>query len=440
MDSYIIIGGLVLAVLASIGFVVSRLRIAGVNQAIVVAGKRDNGEVKVIFPGGRTFVIPIVQTASTVSLLQKQVELEVNAPDQNNVPITVRAVATFKVGSSPEHIRAAAERYTGQEDVSAKNARETLLGQLRAIVGTMPVSDLIRERATFASKVTEVATNELAVSGLVLDSLQISDISDAGNYISNLGVPEAERANQEARVARAESNRIANDAEVEAQTRIAEKRTGLAVREAQLKAESDAEQARSDAAGPLAKAEQDRAITTSEQAVAEQRAILREKQLDTEIRRPADARMYETEKDAEAAKRRSILEAQAEAETIKTRGEAEAGSITAIGAAKAGALDKEADALAKYGEAAVTKMLVEAMPLVARELAAPMAAIDNMTVISTDGASALPKAVAGNFSQLDAIVKSFSGQSLTEIIAGLNGQKAAPTEVETVKAPVVVAD
>lgn len=433
MTTYLLIGALAVAVLASVAFVVNRLRIAGVNEAIVVSGSRSNGEVKVVAPGGKTFVVPIVQKASSLSLLQQQVDLEVTAPDQNNVPITVRGVATFKVGSASEHIRAAAERYTGQQQQAVINARETLLGQLRAIIGTMAVADLIRERGAFAHNVNEVATAELAVSGLVLDSLQISDISDQNNYIANLGVPEAERANQQARIARAEANRIANDAEVDAQTKVAERQNALAIREAQLKAESEAERERSEAAGPLAKAEQDRGITTSEQSVAEQKAILREKQLDSEVRRPADARLYDVQKDAEADKARAIAEAEAEAAAIRAKGDAEAESIRAVGAAKAEALDKEAEALQKYGDAAVTKMLVEALPQIAHELAAPMASIEDLTVISTDGASALPKAVASNLTQLSALVESTTGRSLSDLVNSF-GREGADSAEESANA------
>ncbi|MFS0887040.1 SPFH domain-containing protein [Aeromicrobium sp. 179-A 4D2 NHS] len=112
----LLIGGLVIAVIAAVAFILNRLRIAGVSEAIIVSGSRNNGEVKVVSPGGKTFVMPIVQKASTISLSQTQVQLHVDAIDHRNIVLNIKAVAMIKVGSSPELIRAAAERFNGKED------------------------------------------------------------------------------------------------------------------------------------------------------------------------------------------------------------------------------------------------------------------------------------------------------------------------------------
>ena len=61
-----------------------------------------------------------------------------------------------------------------------------------------------------------------------------------------------------------------------------------------------------------------------------------------------------------------------------------------------------------------------------------MGNIDTLTVVSTDGASALPKAVAGNFLQLQELIKSTTGLDLTQMIGQLTDSStvvvpAAPT-------------
>lgn len=425
-SSYILVGALIVTVIAAVAFVLNRLKIAGVSEAIVVSGSRKSGEVKVVSPGGKTFVIPVVQKASTLSLLQRKVELNVDALDSAMIPFSVRAVAMVKVGADPEQIRAAAERFTNQEQAIEPNAKEVLLGALRSIMGKMTVDMLIRDRAALARAVTENAGPELATSGLVLDSLQVSEISDQGNYIKNLGVPEAEVIAMRARIARADADREANDAEVAARQKIAEKNRELAVREAQLKAETDRENAVSDASGPLAKAEQDAVIAEREQAVAVQMAALRERELETEVKKPADARLYEVTKAAEAEKAQEVAKAQAEAEAIRLRGQAEAEAIRLRGEAEAEALAARAEALEKLNEAGVTEMVINKLPEIARELAAPMGNIKDLSVISTDGANALSKGVASNFGQLDSIVKSYTGMGLSDLVRAKAPAEAAP--------------
>lgn len=416
--TYLLIGALVLVVLLAVTFVVNRLMIAGVSEAIVVSGSKSNGEVKVVPPGGKTFVIPFLQKASIISLQQRKISLQVDGHDVNKIPVTVRAVALVKVGSeSFDTIRVAAERFDRRDENIEGNVQEVLLGSLRAILGQMTIEQLVSERTVLSERVADTATKDLAGMGLTLDSLQVNEIADPLQYIENLGVAESERVKMQARIARANADREANDAEVASRTLIAERNKELEVRQAELKAEQDQASAISDASGPLAKAQQDAVITEREQAVAQQRAILRERELETEVKKPADARLYDVQKQAEADKARQIAEAQAAAEAIRLRGEAEATATRLRGEAEAEALAKRAEALKQFNEAAVLELVVNKLPEIAKELAAPMGNIDELTILSTEGAGALPKTVANNFGQLDSIVKSFTGKSFTDLVA-----------------------
>lgn len=459
------IGALAVLVLAIIVFLVSRLKIAKTGTVILVEGSTQDGEIKVVPPGGRTFVIPMIQSCSTLSLHQRRITLDVDALDVNKVAFSIRAVAMVKVGNEPSQIRAAADRFNNREEDIEPNAKEILLGALRSIMGQMSVVELVENRDTLAKNVTNTAKPELLTSGLVLDSLNISEISDKDDYLKNLGIPQAEEVRKAARIAHANAERDANDAEVESRLKIAEKRRELDIREAELRAETDKASAISAAAGPLAKAAQDRDIAAIEQATAEERAILREKELDTEVRKPADARRYEIEREAEAEKARRIAESQAEAEQIRLRGEAEkarrlaeaeaearaielkaaaeksrqmaeaeaaaraiqlkgeaeAEAARLKGEAEASALDLRAEALAKLTEVGVTEMIVNKLPEIAHELAAPMGNINDLNIISTDGASALPKAVGNNMAQLDLFLKNATGIDIATLLAGKAG-------------------
>ncbi|MFC2361430.1 MAG: flotillin domain-containing protein, partial [Actinomyces dentalis] len=115
--------------------------------------------------------------------------------------------------------------------------------------------------------------------------------------------------------------------------------------------------------------------------------------------------------------RATAARAKAEAEAIAARGRAEAEAVQAAGEAEAKAMSDKADALAKYGEAATQQMVLDKAPEIARALAEPLGSVRDMSIISTDGASALPKAVAGNVEQLDAVMRSLTGSGLTDMLS-----------------------
>ena len=201
-------------------------------------------------------------------------------------------------------------------------------------------------------------------------------------------------------------------------------------------------------------------------------AALKERQLDTEVRKPADAARYQVEQEAEARRNAEVFEADArrqasiaaaqaeaekarltgegdksrrtalaeaeaiegakrgeaekarrvaEAEAVRVEGESQAAAILATGQAEAEAMEKKAAAFAKYNEAAVLQMLIEVLPQVAREVAAPMASIDQLTVISTDGAGELPKQVTNNLVQTLELLKNTTGVDLQQLVAKYAG-------------------
>ena len=79
-------------------------------------------------------------------------------------------------------------------------------------------------------------------------------------------------------------------------------------------------------------------------------------------------------------------------------------------------MNLRADAFAHYNDAAVLQMLIEVLPQIAREVAAPISAIDQLTIVSTDGAGALPKQVNDNVVQTLAMLKTSTGLDLEGLI------------------------
>ena len=320
--------------------------------------------------------------------------------------------------------------------------QETLAGALRSIVGGLSVEQIIRDRAAFAQRVADESEASLTGQGLVLDTFQIQDITDDGSYLSDLGRPESAKVGQIAAIAEADARREAEQARLAAEQEIAISERALVLKEAEIKAETDAARAQAAAAGPLAQADRDQAILTEQEKVAVRQAALKDRQLDTEVRKPADAKRYETETaaqgrrnseifEAEARKAAAIANAEAQAETarlIRAEGEAKAAAALAVGTAEAEAMNKRAAAFANYNEAAVLQMLVEVLPQVAEKVAAPMGSIDKLTVVSTEGAAALPRQVNDNVLQTVEMIKNTTGIDLLDILKGHTSGKALKGE------------
>lgn len=461
-----VVGVVVLLVLLAL-VVVTRYKVAGPSEAFIITGRRgkkstdpqtgqvftDNSGQKVVVGGG-VFVVPFVQQRYVLDLSSRHIPVAVRgAVTLRGIKAHLEGVAIVKVGGTEDAIRAAAQRFLQQQGGIVGFTQEVLSGALRSIVGRMSVEDIIRDRAAFAGQVAEEAEASLSGQGLVLDAFQIQDITTEGTYLEDLGRPEAARAMQEADIAEANARQAAEQARLKAEEEIAVAQRTLYLRQAEIKAETDAAAAQANAAGPLAEADRQQQILVEQEKVAERQAALTDRQLDTQVRKPADAKRYEAEQEAEAKRVARVKQAEAErlaaiaaaeavavegakqgeaerarrvaiADAVRQEGEAEAAAIAARGAAEAEAMNKKADAFERYGDAAVLQMLVEVLPQVVGKAAEPLGAIDKLTVISTDGAGKLPRTVADNVAQGMELLGSTTGVDLTRLLRGLTADKA----------------
>ncbi|MFJ9395722.1 flotillin family protein [Streptomyces californicus] len=460
-----VIGIVVLLVLLGL-VVITRYKVAGPSEAFIITGRRgkkstdpvtgltsiDNSGQKVVVGGG-VFVVPFVQQKFTLDLSSRHIPIAVRgAVTLRGVKSNLEGVAIVKVGGSEDAIRAAAQRFLQQQDGIVGFTQEVLSGALRAIVGRMSVEDIIRDRAAFAGQVAEEAEASLSGQGLILDAFQIQDITTEGSYLEDLGRPEAARAKQEADIAEAIAKRASEQARLKAAEEIAIAERTYYLKQAEIKAETEAAAAKANAAGPLAEAARQQEVLTEQEKVAERQAALTDRELDTKVRKPADAARYQAEQEAEARRIAQVKEAEADAErsrltgqgeklhrsaladAVRIEGEAEAASIAAKGAAEAEAMQKKADAFAQYGDAAVLQMLVEVLPSVVAKASEPLSAIDKMTVISTDGASQLARTVTDNVSQGMELLSSTTGVDLASLLNNLTsrtGTVPAPTAGES---------
>lgn len=492
MDSavWVPIAGIVVLLVLLVLLVTSRYKVAGPNQAFIVTGRKgkavvnpETGELttdlsgqKVVLGGG-VFVIPFVQKLATMDLSSRRISVQIRgAVSGQGIKLNLDGVAIVKVGGNADQIRLGAQRFLSQQADIETFTQEVLAGALRSIVGGLTVEQIIRDRAAFAQRVADESESSLTGQGLILDAFQIQDVTDDGTYLADLGRPEAARASQAARIAEANARQAAEQAQIAAEQEIAIAQRALALKQAEIKAETDAASAQAAAAGPLAQADRDQAILTEQEKVAVRQAALTERQLETQVRKPADAERYRVEQEAEArrtaeiaaadarkaatiaaaqakaeetklsgeaekGRRAALAEAEAiegikrgeaekgrrlaEADATRAEGEAQAAATLAIGQAEAEAMDKRAEAFAHYNDAAVLQMLIEVLPQIAKEVAAPIAAIDQLTVLSTEGAGALPKQVTDNVAQTLQMLKTSTGLDI-EALIHKSVQSAAP--------------
>lgn len=473
--------GIVVALAVAIGLFASRYKIASATEAIIVTGRSGketrgaNGEItadlsgqKVVIGGG-AFIWPFVQNEHRISLKSQTITISISSvPSLDGILLDVDGVAVIKVDGTQSAVRQAAQRFGGDLDQIRMQTQETLAGSLRSIVGQMTVEQIIRDREGFAQRAVDAAIETLQNQGLKLDTFQIQKIDDGDDYLVNLGRPQAASVKKSAEIAEATATEESERKKISVKEAIAVANRDLSLREASIKAETDKAQAEAAAVQPLEVAEQEQKILEQRELVEAKKAQVMERTLEVEIRRPADAERYRVETeaegrknatiaDAEAARQRNIAEAQAkleadrlrgdgqvalseaqarsdeaeargrlalaqaEAEAVQIKGEAEAAAIRAKAIAEAEGMEKKAAAFAQYGEAAILSDIVAIMPEVAREMAAPMGNIKELTVIDSNGANKLTQGVADNMAALPAIINSLTGKDLGSLIKSFTG-------------------
>ncbi|GAB4096646.1 flotillin family protein [Brachybacterium horti] len=472
-------------------------RIAAPNEALIITGRGakatptgdidlESGGARVVI-GGRAIVRPIVDRAFVLSLSSRQIPVEVEGYSMNGIFLRLRGVAQVKVGGNVDDVRKASQRFLDQQQQIDHYTQEILSGTLRAVVGTLTVEQIIRDRASFASQVQAEAEHSMNNQGLVIDTFQISAVEDDGSYLRDWGRPEAALVAKRAAIAESDANRESTQAKNLNLQQEAESKQAFDLRQAEIKEQTDARQAVADAAGPLARAAQQQKIIEQEELIAVRNNDLREKQLVAEVHKPAEAKRYAEQQDADSKKyariaeseaqltdernraesrkvsadaeahaieargraeaevelqRRSKdaeavrLEGQASADSLRAQGEAEGASIRAKGDAEAETTRARAEAYKQFNDAAVLAQVLEVLPTVAGELAKPYSNIDKLSVFSTDGEAKIGQNISVGLAQVLDMVSSTTGIDFGETLQRASeGGRAVRAEAESSSAP-----
>ena len=451
----IVVTALIVVAVSLFAFAASRYKVAKPNEALIVAGsRRARGGIRVVVGGG-AIVYPLVNVARRVSLEVQSIPVALSgAVTTQGVPVAVEGIVNVKISDDEDSIRQAAQRFLDNQARIPEIVRNVMEGSLRTIIGQLTVSELIRDREVFAARVQEVANGDLQGTGLAIDVFTIQSISDTEQYIENLGRKAAAEVRRDAEIAEADSQREARQKQELARQQVIEAEKVTSLKEQAVLQEVAGAQARAEQAKPLADAQARREVVLQETEVAQLVAQRRDKELDAEIRRTADAQRYAAEQsaeagryrvkaEAEATRDRRLLEAEAERANLEAiaagrsfeereLGEARADATLSVGEAEAKAMAKKADAYKQYEEAATLELLVSRLPDVARAIAEPIGNVKDITIIDTEGANKLTRVTANTVRQIDAVLESFTGASLSALVGRYlrNGDGGGPSSEE----------
>ncbi|MFH1572651.1 MAG: SPFH domain-containing protein, partial [Acidobacteriota bacterium] len=400
---------------------------------------------------------PLIEKVDLLSL--EIITLDITTPEvytKPGVPIIVDGVAQVKVGGDEPSIRTAAEQFLGKSAEEIKDiALQTVEGHLRAIIGTLTVEEIYKNRDQFASSVQDVAVSDLANMGLKIVSFTLKDIRDNHGYLEALGKPRTAEVKRDATIAQAEADRDANIksaqarqageiAKYAAETQIAEAQKNYLLQKAGFDASTNEAKAQADLAYDLQRYKTNQSLKKEEvqvavvekeqQIIIQEREILRrEKELEATVKRQADAERYRIQTEAEASRFKFETEARgqaearrqqgvAQADVIKATGSAEAEVIAVKGASEAEAMARKAASWKEYNQAAVIQLVLQALPEIAQAVSAPLSKTQAITIVSAGGgnagtgASKVTRDVAEIMAQLPPIVESLSGLDLKKLV------------------------
>ncbi len=402
------------------------------DKAYIISGLRKTPKILI---GKAGLKLPFFERKD--ELLIKQISIDIKTgdyvPTLDFIGVNIDAVAKVKIRTDEEGIQLAMKNFLNMKEQQIMEALvDSLQGNMREIIGTISLKELCNDRKSFGDQVQEKAQVDMNRLGIEIISCNIQHVEDQNDLIIALGqdnmaaiqknasIAKA-NADRDVAIAQAQARKEANDAKVLSDTEIAVKQNELSIKKAELKTIEDTKNAEADAAYEIQKEAQRKTIevTKTEADIARQEkevdlkkkeAEVMEQSLDADIRKKAeadkfarqqqaDAELYKRQRNAEADKFEKQQEAEAkkaqaeaelfakqqEAAGIRAVGEAEAKAIEAKGLAEAEALEKKAEAMKKYGQAAMVEMIVKALPEMAKAIAEPLSTIDKVTIIDGNG-------------------------------------------------------
>jgi flotillin len=294
------------------------------SEVLIFAGSRtrlqDDREVGYrLVKGGSSLQTPLLERAFRMDLTNMIIDLRVvNAYSKGGIPLTVEGVANIKIAGTEPTIHNAIERLLGKSRKEIEQlAKETLEGNLRGVLASLTPEQANDDQLAFAKSLLEEAEEDLEKLGLVLDNLQIQNISDEVRYLDSIGRKQLAELLRDARIAEAKAKaqsviqasankRITALRRVERDIEIAKAQAERRVRDALTKRVAMVAEVESVVGSEVAK-------TQAEVAVQTERIKQVEQQLQADVVAPAEAEC-----------KRAIAKAKGDAARIVEDGKAQA--------------------------------------------------------------------------------------------------------------------
>ena len=445
------------------------------DQAYIISGLKKESKVLIGRAGIR---VPFFERLDKLYLGQMTVDIKTgqSVPTNDFINVNVDAVAKVRISPDPDGIKLAAKNFLNKKaaDITT-DLQDSLQGNMREIIGTLSLKEINTDRDSFSDQVMQKASRDMDKLGIEILSCNIQNVTDENGLIRDLGADNTAmikknasiakaQADRDVAIAQAEADKAANDARVLADTQIAQKNTELEITRAELKITSDTKKAEADAAYTIQEQEQQKSIETArvnaQIAKAERDAELKKQEveiakqkLDADIRAQADAQRYRMEQEAQADLFKRQKEAEAKryeeeqaaeamkkaAEAAKYAKEQEATGIAAVGRAEAEAIqakalaeaegiDRKAEAMKKYGEAAIVEMIMEALPEIAKNVAEPLSKVDKITMYGEGNSAKLLSDIVNGTTQVTEGLTAGMGIDLKALLAGIVGGKLADSD------------
>jgi flotillin len=435
-------------------------RKVGPNEVLIISGGRKrsvqmpDGTTKEVGYrmriGGGTFVKPFLEQAQVLPLEIIPMDFQVDdAISGNGIRSTVKGTAEVKIAGDESSIHLAAEQFLGRPLSDIRDvALRTLEGSSRALIGTMDLESMNKNRKDFAARVFDDVGAYFSNMGLKLLSFNLKEITDPSGYLEALGKPRIVEARRDAEVAEAEAARDAiirsaeakkegDVARIVADTKVAEAGQEYELKKAELQRDLNRKKADADFSYELERHKLNQDLKAEEAKVKliekessidlQKREIERvEQELEATVRKPAEAEQF-----------RLAAEAKGMAEAKRIQGVVEAELIEKVGQADAEALRKKAESWNAYSQPALLQMMFEKLPDLAREMAAPISKVDKIVMVSNDGkmgTSKITGELASMMTQLPTVVKSLSGFDLEDWVKKL-GEKGRRADAESASSP-----
>jgi len=454
IEIWVVIGLGILVFMLLMSGLARLYRKAGPHEALVVYGFR----AKRVVVGRGTIVFPMMENCHELSLELMSFDV---APQQDlytkqGVAVTVEAVAQIKVKSDTESIWTASEQFLTKTDQEREGLIKLVMeGHLRGIIGQLTVEEIVKQPEMVGDRMRSTCADDMNKMGLEVISFTIKEVRDKNEYIINMGRPDVARIKRDADVAAAEADRDtairralatreaavakaqADQDRVLAETlslaKQAEAQRDLEVKRAQFLEVTKRQQAQADKAYDIQTnimqqqviAEQVKVQQVEkEQQVKVQEAEInrRQAELVATVLKPAEVERQRIETLAAAEKQRLIAEAEGRASSIRAQGQAEPEIIFKKGDAEARAMNVKAEAYQEYNQAAIYDKLLTSLPEVVRALAAPLANVDKITVVSTGNGDATGmNKITGDLTkmaaQVPALFETLSGINMGELLS-----------------------